>query len=214
MAKQRQPFVTGDKELDMILRTFPDNEIRKAVRNASRTTIRQYVLPEYVRRVKELGFVQTGATRDIGKVKAVRRSKQRYGTKLTIPHDAVIDLRRQRGGRIGYDKKRKADFFHPIAIEAGVREGEAPPRALFKSLKANVATTMAEFRKNLRIALGQVAIRAKASMDNAARKAAAAASGATVYRDIAGRFQYVAGGFASRASAETARAGGTLFEGQ
>jgi hypothetical protein len=161
VAKQRAPFVTGVKELDMILRTFEDKEVKKAVTKASRETLKKYVRPRYKQKIQSLGFVDTKATMDVVEIKAVKRSRVRYGTELRIPHDKVIQEREARGGVIGYDKKRQADFYHPIAAEAGM-EGQSPPRSLFKSLKENEQQSLSEFHKELRIALAKASARAKA----------------------------------------------------
>jgi hypothetical protein len=201
MAK-RAPFVTGDKELDLILRTFPDNEVRKAVRKATRETIKNYTIPAYQKNVRESGYEDTGAMRETVRVKAVDRSRVRYGHELYMDRNKVIATREERGGEIGYDKKRKEEAFYPAMLEFGDPEtGIETVAPLRKALKGNKTQALAAFRQHLRTAIGMVALRAKAK-----------SSGATVFRDASGRFQRVAGGFASRADIDAARSAGTLVE--
>jgi hypothetical protein len=153
-------FVTGDKELDRILATFEQKEVAKAVRKATRATVKNYVLPEYRRRIAELGFEETDATTDAMKVRAVKRSRVRSGTELRANRNVAVQKRRSRGGRIGKEKNGK-DFFQPRAIEFG-DENDPPERPMFKALKSNAQHAIAEFRKHLRIAINEVAARAKA----------------------------------------------------
>lgn len=163
MAKQFGAFVTGDKELDRILATFEPKEVRKYVVKATDATIKNYVAPEYKRRINEAGFIETGATRDIAKKRRVKRSRVQFGSELYIDREKVVAMRKARGGRIGYDQKRGEDFFHPIAIEFGT-ETQEPERPLFKALKGNTEKALSEFRKALRAAINEVGRRAKATV--------------------------------------------------
>lgn len=162
-AKLADVFVTGVAELDAILRTMHDKEIKKAVTRATDETIKKHVLPAYRANIEAAGFVETGATRDVAKKRRVKRSRLRFGSELYIDRELVVALRRKRGGRIGYDKKRRQDFFHPVAIEFGAPHTD-PERPLWRALKGNTQAALAEFHKYLRAALAEVAARAKRTM--------------------------------------------------
>src|SRR5688572_29745563 len=87
-------FLTGDKELDAILRTMADKEIKKAVTMATDATIKNHVLPEYKQNIEAAGFVETGAARDIAKKRRVKRSRTQFGSELYIDRKKVVELRR------------------------------------------------------------------------------------------------------------------------
>lgn len=142
-------FLTGDKELDELLAVMEPKHIRPAVVKATDATITNYVRPEYIQKITSAGFVETGATRDIAKKRRVKRSRMHFGSELFIDRQKVVELRLQRGGRIGYDKKRNEDFFHPIAIEFGTPHTKAE-HPLRDALVGNTAAALAEFRKYLR----------------------------------------------------------------
>jgi len=156
---QAGAFVTGDKELDAILATMEDKEIKEAVRKATRATIKNHVLPGYRQRIIAAGFVDTEAMLDVAKPKAVARSRTQYGTELYIDREKVVALREERGGKIGYDTKRGEKFFHPVAIEFGVESVE-PQRPLWHALNGNIPQALAEFRIYMRIAVAQIGRRA------------------------------------------------------
>jgi len=156
-------FVTGVAELDAILATMEDKEIRQAVVKATDATIKNYVLPAYRANIEAAGFVETGATRDVAKKRRVKRSRTQFGSELFIDRVKVVALRRERGARIGHDKKRGEDFFHPVAIEFG-DESHEPERPLWRALKGNVTAALAEFHKYLREALDAIVARGQATI--------------------------------------------------
>lgn len=153
-------FVTGVAELDTLLATMEQKEIKKAVTRATRETIKKHVLPEYRQRIIAAGFVDTEATLDVAKPRAVARSRTQYGTELWIDRVRVVELREERGGTIGYDKKRGEKFFHPVAIEFGVATVE-PERPLWRALMGNTQEALLEFYNHLRVAIAEVAARAQ-----------------------------------------------------
>ena len=149
-------FVTGVEELDQLLAVMEPKRIRPAVVKATDATIAHHVRPLYIQKITAAGFVETGATRDIAKKRRAKfkrsRTIQKFGSELHIDRVKVVAMRRERGGKIGYDKKRNEEFFHPIAIEFGDhrRPGEHPLR---DALLGNAAAALAEFHKYLRAAI-------------------------------------------------------------
>lgn len=157
------PFVSGIPEIDAILRTFEQKEVQKAVRMAARKTIVKHVKPSYRAHVEAAEFVETRATIQAAKVRQINAIRKRgiYGAELFIDREKVVQTRRERGGRIGYDKKRGEDFFHPVAIEFGTETVE-PKMPLRTALKGNTAKALAIFYAELKIALVKVEARARA----------------------------------------------------
>jgi hypothetical protein len=145
-------FATGVEELDFFLAQLAPKEVRKAVVKATDATINNHVRPLFIQNVEAAGFVETGALRDIAKKRRAKRKRPTYGSELFIDRVKVVETRRQRGGRIGYDKKRGEDFFYPIAIEYGT-EHEKPERPLLNALLGNTEAALGEFRKYLRAVL-------------------------------------------------------------
>lgn len=142
-------FVTGDKELDYFLAQMLPKEVRKAIVKATDATIINHVRPLFIENVEAAGCVGTRAMIDIAKKRRTKRSRVQIGSELFIDREKIIELRRERGGRIGQDKKRGEDFFYPIAIEFGTAH-ERPERPLLRALLGNTAAALAEFRKYLR----------------------------------------------------------------
>lgn len=155
MAKDFGIFLTGDKELDYFLAQLAPKEIRKAVVKATDATINYHVLPDYRSRIEAAVFVETGATRDVAKKRRARVRRPNFGSELFIDRQKVVELRRKRGGRIGRDKARGENFFHPIAIEYG-NEHQKPERPLLRSLLKNKDSALAEFRKYLRAVITDI----------------------------------------------------------
>jgi hypothetical protein len=141
-------------ELDFFLsQNSRPKEVRKAVVKATDATINNHVRPLFIQNVEAAGFVETGALRDIAKKRRAKRKRPTYGSELFIDRVKVVETRRQRGGRIGYDKKRGEDFFYPIAIEYGT-EHEKPERPLLNALVGeHRSSALGEFRKYLRAVL-------------------------------------------------------------
>jgi hypothetical protein len=162
MGKLAGVFVTGDKELDAILATMADKEIKKAVVQATDAVIKNDVLAAYIANVEASGHVETGAMRDVAKKRRVKRSRTRFGSELFIDRTRVIEMRQSRGGRIGKDKKRNEAIFYPILFEYG-DDKMAPTAPLRRALLSNRAAVMDSFRKYLRIAVREVAARAGVS---------------------------------------------------
>lgn len=164
---KQQAFVTGDRELDAILRTFEPKEVRSAVRKATRATVKEVVAPQYRKRVEAAGLVETRAMRDIPKVRAVKRSRVQYGHELNVDHDKLIQTRRSRGGRIGHNKKR--DIFRYLwAWEFGAHGlpgmedmPQTPVAPMRRSLEESKDEALSFFKRHLRRALLAVAARAK-----------------------------------------------------
>jgi len=182
MAKQRTPFVTGDKELDHILKTFPERELKKAVRQATRATVKNVVLPAYKANVQAAQLVETAAMRDAGKAKAVARSRTQYGHELNVDFDKVVAKRRAKGARVGLNKRKEIfrylwawefgernlaglDEIPRPSVEVGGKKGSTTAvapirRALIRSKEA----ALLFFRQQLRVSLVAVAARAKLTM--------------------------------------------------
>lgn len=151
-----QIFVTGVAELDFMLAQMEPKQIRKAVVKATDAVIKHHVMSEYKQNITAAGFRETGATADVAKKRRARVKRQPgrlvFGSELYIDRVKVVELRRERGGRIGHDSKRNEDFFHPVAIEFG-DESHEPERPLYRALKGNTQKALAEFHKYLRAVL-------------------------------------------------------------
>ncbi len=145
-------FVTGVPELDYMLAQLEPKAIRPAVVKATDATIRYHVVPAYRDNIVAAGFVETGATRDVARKRRVKRSRLQFGSELWLDRRKVVEVRLARGGRIGFDKKRDEDFFHPIAIEFGT-DRTRPERPMYDALMGNVPQALAEFHKYLRAVL-------------------------------------------------------------
>jgi hypothetical protein len=165
MAAGRTAFVTGDKALDRVLRTFPEMELKKAVRKATRATVKNVTLPAYKANVVEDDLVESGAMRDAGKVKAVARSREQYGHELNIDFDQVVAKREAAGARVGRNKKNEL-FRYTWAYEFGEQnlpgvEPPLPKAPIRKALEKSKDAAKLFFNRALRVALVQVAARAK-----------------------------------------------------
>jgi HK97 gp10 family phage protein len=72
-------IVTGDKELDALLKGLPLKAQKKLSRKATRKAAKDIVLPEARNRVG----VDSGELEDSLKVKAIKRSRSRFGHEVT-----------------------------------------------------------------------------------------------------------------------------------
>lgn len=149
-------IVTGQEHIDRVLRTMEPKHVAKAVRRAAKDTITLYVRPAYRRNILAAGFVETGATRDAAVPRPIRGNRKTlFGHELHIDRQKVVEERRARGGRIGYDQKRKEDFFYPIAIEFGDQD-TPPQRPLLRALLEQKAEALAVFYRYLTLAIAEV----------------------------------------------------------
>ncbi|MEM8865371.1 MAG: HK97 gp10 family phage protein [Planctomycetota bacterium] len=130
MAKQ-QAFVTGDEELDRVLKGLPAKLQKKYMRKATRDASKKVL-----QRFRDNVPTETGALRDTAKVRAVKRSRGKTGHMVHIDREKLILERAARGGKIGFDPKRKEPFFYPAVLEFDPT-GDKPMRtALYESENA------------------------------------------------------------------------------
>lgn len=125
MAKQ-QTFVTGDKELDRLLKGLPQKLRKKYMRKATRDAAKED-LKEWRNEVE----TETGALRDSPKVRAIKRARGAVGHQITIDREKLILERAARGGKIGYDRKRNEPFFYAAIVELDPQGNKALRSVLY-----------------------------------------------------------------------------------
>ena len=122
MASSRS-IVTGDKELDAMLKKLPlklqKKYMRKATRNAAKKVQQGW---------KDKVPVETGAARDAAKVRATKRSRNKVGSSVVIDREKMILERAARGGQIGQDAKRGEPYFYAADLEFDA-DGDKPLRS-------------------------------------------------------------------------------------
>lgn len=152
-------IVTGYKEIDAKLRSFPAKVQRKYLRTATRNAAKK-CLAEARRNTP----VDSGAMRDSLKVRAVKSKRKsvlrRRGLEAEIGHSVVIDrdvlfdlYQARHGGDLPSPRSGDNEpHFYPASVELGDenKEGERPLR---KALYDNKAKYMAEFRAQMLAAL-------------------------------------------------------------
>jgi hypothetical protein len=145
-------IITGLDDVDQAFAAFEDKLKKKIIRQATRAAVKEEVLPEYKRIIEQEGLVSTGAMRDVPQVGVarVKRGSGKIGNALHISRDKLIETRRSRGGRIGYDRKRKEDFYYLAAAEYGTPK--LKPIAPLRRALANATQAVIERCKRALIA--------------------------------------------------------------
>jgi len=156
---KQQIYVTGFDDIDQALVEFEDSVKKKFIKQATRAGIKEDVLPEYQRIMRQEGLVETGAAIDVPKISPakVKRGSGKIGHALYIDRNLLIAVRSAKGGRIGYDKKRNEAFYYLAAIEFGTRvlKAIAPLR---KAAAAARQAFIDKFRKAMQASVDAAAV--------------------------------------------------------
>lgn len=157
MAASTGFFVTGDAELDAMLRSLPlklqKKYMRRATRDAAKKTLKTF---------RDNVPVDTGALRETAKVKAVKRKRGVTGHRIHIDHKLLVEERESRGGRLGKDPKTKEPFFYAAVVELSP-DGNKPMRA---ALYGDEEKTLNEIREQVKQMIRDAAALAKTQGSN------------------------------------------------
>jgi hypothetical protein len=134
--------VTGFDEIDQAFAEFDEKLKKKFIRQALREAVKKEVLPEYQRIIQQEGLIETGALHDVPKVGTakVKRGSGKIGNSLFIDRKLLTAVRSAKGGRLGYDSKRKEPFYYLAAFEYGTQwiKAFAPLRRALANAKQAV----------------------------------------------------------------------------
>lgn len=138
-------YVTGDKEIDAVLRQFEPKFQKKYGRIASRNSAKK-IMEE----VRATGPEDTGAMKRSLVVKSAPRSRTRaFGHRVIIDRNRLFQFAQKLGKKISKDKKRNNEpFFYPSVVEFGDKD-TAAQKPLRNALFGNEQAINSFFREEL-----------------------------------------------------------------